>query len=287
MRPCATEGHRSGLVDAMKARTLPSDCTSGAASPKLACSDCGLREICLPEGLGSADLRRVDRELVATRCTVSRGEALFRQGDAFGAVDAVWTGCFKTRTTGAGGRERVSGFQMSGDLIGLDAIGSGRFQVDAVALETSQVCVIRYAALQRLVHELPMLQQQFHRMMSREIARQQSLKLLLGGAPPEPRVAAFLLDLTQRMRARLFRHIAAAAHDAPRDRQPARADAGDRQPRAVAPAGSRLRARADAPDPHRQPGGAAAAARPRGSLRFRAARAAPAPRPAARRRVPS
>jgi CRP/FNR family transcriptional regulator len=102
----------------------------------------------------------------------------------------------------AGRREQVTGFQMGGELIGLDAIGSGLFQADAVALENSQVCVIRFEALQALAHDVPLLQQQFHRMMSREIARKQGLMLLLGGAPADHRVVAFLLDLTQRMRAR-------------------------------------------------------------------------------------
>jgi CRP/FNR family transcriptional regulator len=87
-------------------------------------------------------------------------------------------------------------------LIGLDVIGNGRFQADAVTLEASQVCVIPFDALQALSHDVPTLQHQFNRMMSREIARKQAAMLLLGGTPAEQRVAAFLLDLARRMRAR-------------------------------------------------------------------------------------
>jgi CRP/FNR family transcriptional regulator len=71
-----------------------------------------------------------------------------------------------------------------------------------VALENSQVCVIRFDALRALAREVPALQQQVHRTMGREIARRQHLMLLLGGTQPDQRVAAFLLDLTQRMKAR-------------------------------------------------------------------------------------
>jgi CRP/FNR family transcriptional regulator len=91
---------------------------------------------------------------------------------------------------------------MGGELIGLEAVGSSGFLADAVALENSQVCVIRFDVLQALAREVPALQQQVHLAMGREIARRQHLMLLLGGTQPEQRVAAFLLDLTQRMKAR-------------------------------------------------------------------------------------
>ena len=169
---------------------------------KLACSRCGLREICLPMGLSGAELRRVDSDLVAHRSKVARGDFLFRQGDPVEAVYAVWTGFFRTRARSADRREQVTGFQMGGELIGLEAIGSSGFLADAVALENSQVCVIRFEALQALAREVPTLQQQVHRTMGREIARRQHLMLLLGGTQPDQRVAAFLLDLTQRMKAR-------------------------------------------------------------------------------------
>ena len=174
------------------------------ATTPVACSGCALREICLPVGLGEAELALVDRKLVARRRRVARGEVLFRKGARFDAVYAVWTGFFKTLVRPPGRREQVTGFQMGGELIGLDAIGSGHFQVDAVALEHSQVCVIPFPALQSLAHDLPSLQQQFNRIMGREIARKQAVMLLLGGTPADQRVAAFLLDLTQRLRERGF-----------------------------------------------------------------------------------
>jgi CRP/FNR family transcriptional regulator len=198
--PAMTRTPRSSHQPATASST--EDPGADAAARQVSCSTCGLREICLPVGLNRRELHRVDRELVAVRRQLPRGDMLFRSGEPFDAVYAVWTGFFKTRALVAGRREQVTGFQMGGELIGLDAIGSGLFQADAVALENSQVCVIRFDALQALAHDLPSLQQQFHRMMSREIARKQGLMLLLGGAPADQRVVAFLLDLTQRMRAR-------------------------------------------------------------------------------------
>ena len=173
------------------------------AALKVACSTCNLRELCLPVGLTKLELERLD-SLVAMRRDCRRGDALFRSGDAFRSLYAVRTGFFKSRVTSPGGREQVTGFQMAGELLGLDGIGTDRHSCDAVALEDSQVCVIHYEQLGSLVHEFPALQRQFHRVMSREIVRDHGVMFLLGSMRAEERLAAFLLNLTQRLQARGF-----------------------------------------------------------------------------------
>jgi CRP/FNR family transcriptional regulator len=170
---------------------------------KVACSNCNLRELCLPMGFSDPELERLDT-MVATRRPVRRGDMLFRSGERFEAVYAVRTGFFKTRVSSDDGRDQVTGFQMAGELLGLDGIGTDHHTCDAVALEDSQVCVIPYAQLERLSHEFPDLQRQFHKIMSREIVRDHGVILLLGSMRAEERLAAFLLNLTQRLQVRGF-----------------------------------------------------------------------------------
>jgi CRP/FNR family transcriptional regulator len=168
---------------------------------KAACSTCNLRELCLPLGLSEAQLARLDT-LVAARRTIARGDSLFRAGDAFQALFAVRTGFFKTCVNSEDGRDQVTGFQMAGELLGLDGIGTDRHACDAVALEDSTVCVIPYHQLEDLSHEITDLQRVFHKIMSREIVRDQGVMLLLGSMRAEERLAAFLLNLTQRLHMR-------------------------------------------------------------------------------------
>jgi CRP/FNR family transcriptional regulator len=168
------------------------------------CSHCNLREICLPVGLTRDELEHIDDRLGSSRRKVARGEALFRVGDRFDALFAVWTGFFKTVITSRQGREQVTGFQMGGELIGLSGIDTGRHGVDAIALEDSQVCVIPYAELERLGQEVPSLQRQVHKVMSREIATDHGVMLQLGSMHAEERVAAFLLNLLHRLESRGF-----------------------------------------------------------------------------------
>ncbi|MFN6995878.1 MAG: helix-turn-helix domain-containing protein, partial [Aquincola tertiaricarbonis] len=66
------------------------------------------------------------------------------------------------------------------------------------------VCVIPFSELENLSREFTDLQRQFHKIMSREIVRDHGVMLLLGSMRAEERLAAFLLNLTQRLQSRGF-----------------------------------------------------------------------------------
>lgn len=165
------------------------------------CSTCSLRELCLPAGLEQGELTQLDR-LVNRRQPVKRGDYLYRAGAQLHSLYAIRTGFIKSSVLHEDGREQVAGFHMAGDLMGLDAISSNQHMCDAVALEDSEVCEIPLAALEHLSREIPSLQQHFHRIMSREIVRDYGVMLLLGSMRAEERLAAFLLNLSQRFAAR-------------------------------------------------------------------------------------
>ena len=168
---------------------------------KVACSSCNLRELCLPLGLSSDALARLDT-VVAARKSVPCGQALFRTGQPFRSLYAVRTGFFKTCVASEQARDQVTGFQMAGDLLGLDGIATERHSADAIALEDSQVCVIPYHRLTGLAQECGEVQRQLHKVMCREIVRDHGVMLLLGSMRAEKRLAAFLCNLMQRLHAR-------------------------------------------------------------------------------------
>jgi CRP/FNR family transcriptional regulator len=170
---------------------------------KVACSNCNLRELCMPIGLEADELKRID-DLVATRRKVKRRETLFRNGEAFTSLYAIRTGVFKTRVTSEDGRDQVTGFQMAGEIIGLDGIVNDQHTCDAVALEDAEVCVMPFDRIEELSREVTALQRHVHQIMSREIVREHGVMLLLGSMRAEERLAAFLLNLVQRLHARGF-----------------------------------------------------------------------------------
>jgi CRP/FNR family transcriptional regulator len=160
------------------------------------CAICGVREACL-----ACDLLPAPARAEFTGCgsrRVARGKHVYRAGDAFSALFTVRSGSCKTCLPLPDGREQVTGFQLSGDLLGLEAIGAGVHRCNAIALEDSRVCVIEFAGLEAAALPLPELQRHLHKAMSLEIAREHALMLVLGTMDAEERLASFLLGLSQR-----------------------------------------------------------------------------------------
>ena len=170
---------------------------------KVACSNCNLRELCMPVGLTPDELARVD-ELVAIRKVIKRGSTLFHTGEKFTSLYAIRTGFFKTCVSTEDGRDQVTGFQMAGEVIGLDGIVNDHHTCNAIALEDAEVCVMPFDRIEEISREINAMQHHVHKIMSREIVREHGVMLLLGSMRAEERLAAFLLNLVQRLQARGF-----------------------------------------------------------------------------------
>jgi CRP/FNR family transcriptional regulator len=181
----------------------PSVDTALAAPAPIAtlCSTCHLKDLCLPCGLAGNDVARLDGLMFARR-KIKAGQTLYREGDKFLFIYAVRSGTFKSGLTLKDGREQVTAFHMAGELMGLDGLASGQHASAATALEDAEVCAIPYAHLSELSAGISNMQHILSRLMSREIVREHSLMMLLGSMNAEERLAAFLLNVSQRMKAR-------------------------------------------------------------------------------------
>ncbi len=174
---------------------------AGFAAPhQAACSSCSLSKLCLPMGLCSADLERMD-SIVSRSAPQHEGDHLFRVGDSFKAVYAVRAGSFKSYTVDSEGREHVLGFHLPGELLGLDAIYPGKHMCNAVALDTATVCMLPYGQLTELAGEISGLRSQLFRLMSKDIS---DAATLAGDFTAEERIAAFLIGLSRRFQQRGF-----------------------------------------------------------------------------------
>lgn len=174
-------------------------------APSSKCSVCVLGQFCLPVGISSSDIAKIDT-LVKERVHLQKGESLYRHGDPLSAVYSVRFGTLKTEYGLEDGRQQVIGFHLPGEILGLDGIGEGSYQSEAIALEESEVCIIRYEAFEDLARQIPVLQKQFHRILSRELTQDQRHLLSLGSLRAEERLASFLLSLSQRLAARGYQN---------------------------------------------------------------------------------
>jgi CRP/FNR family transcriptional regulator len=168
---------------------------------KASCAGCSMHQLCLPMGLDEGELVRLD-QIIGKRSRVLRDERLYQMGQPFRSLYAIRFGHFKTYQINAAGEQQITGFQMAGELLGMDAISSDRHQCDAVALEDSEVCEIPFSGLEELFGQVPTLLRHFHRLMSKEITREQNIMLLLGNMRAEQRFAVFLVNKSARYAAR-------------------------------------------------------------------------------------
>jgi CRP/FNR family transcriptional regulator, anaerobic regulatory protein len=178
-----------------------------AASARTAarCSSCAMRHLCMPQGLAPDDMPKIEALICSAR-NVRRGEALYRAGDAFDNLYAVRSGSLKTVMAHRDGREQVTGLRLAGDPLGLDGISADNHTSSAVALEDSSVCIVPYTALKHLCRETGAMQDRLHRLMSEQLYRESAQMMVLGSLSADERVAAFLLDVSDRNGQRGYSH---------------------------------------------------------------------------------
>ena len=171
------------------------------SSIKVACESCSIHELCLPLGISHDDMDQLE-SIIKRRRPLARGEFLFQQGDNMETLFAVRAGSVKTYTLTDDGHEQITGFHLSGELVGLDAINTGQHHCSAKAMETTSLCEIPFERLEELGGRIAGLQHQLLRLMSKEIAQDQTLMMLLGKKSADGRLAAFLLSLSNRFQER-------------------------------------------------------------------------------------
>jgi CRP/FNR family transcriptional regulator len=100
--------------------------------------------------------------------------------------------------TSHNGAVQVTGFQIVGDVVGLDGIDTGRHQSDAVALVDAEVFVLPFAQCERWSQASTYGQHLLMRTLALESIRSQRHMLALGMMRADQRMALFLLDFSLR-----------------------------------------------------------------------------------------
>jgi CRP/FNR family transcriptional regulator len=166
---------------------------------KISCENCSLHELCLPRGLSSHDLDKLDA-IVARTQPLHKGDVLFRAGDKFNGIFTVRTGCIKLATSTEQGDEQIVGFYFPGEIIGMDGIETDLHTCTAVALDTSSLCSIGFNHLIDVCKEIPALSEQMFRLMGRELSHEHNLLLTVTKKHADGRIATFLLSLSSRFK---------------------------------------------------------------------------------------
>lgn len=165
------------------------------------CKNCSLSELCLPRGLEPEDMESLDN-VIKQRRVLHEGNYLFQQGEENRQIYAVRSGSVKTFTHTVDGDTQVMGFHLPGEIVGLDGLDEAVHHCSAQALETTSVCELPLSDFEDICTQIPSLQRQLLKLVSREISQDHKMLMLLAKKNSEQRLATFLLSLSGRFHMR-------------------------------------------------------------------------------------
>ncbi len=151
-------------------------------------------------GADDAFTAHSDAHPVALR-QLGAGATLFHEGGTAESVGFVHVGSLKLFTTAEDGYQQVVEFAERGDVLGFDALCTGRHPSTAQALEDTWIYSVRVPDLFKLCHDVPALDRALHLATSRQLARRSNLADVMAAVGAEVRLARFLVHLAGQMEA--------------------------------------------------------------------------------------
>jgi CRP/FNR family transcriptional regulator len=149
------------------------------------------------DGDGPPHLSDVHRfeNLISGRRRVARHATLYREQAIFEKLYIVRYGQFKMISHDVSGREHIAQIFMAGDLLGLDAISTGRHHFRVGALENSEVSEIPFSAVTNAMRFDPFMMRHVLQLFGNAITVLHERFILHSGGSLDRRFAGFLLYL--------------------------------------------------------------------------------------------
>lgn len=112
------------------------------------CHQCAMRDAALFADLNDQDIDLIHAPIDDLK--YEAGSSIFDQGDKAVGVYTLRKGLIKLVRLTSDGRERIVRVAFPGDVVGIEALASGSFNTQAVALVNSEVCRIPISVIQKL-----------------------------------------------------------------------------------------------------------------------------------------
>lgn len=172
---------------------------------QVACGDCHLGELCIPQGLTQCEVELLS-DTVRRNRTLRKGECIYQAGESYNSIFAIKSGTAKLVHMDRLGIESIVSVLLPGELVGFDGLTSGRYRCSVVVLETVSFCELPTQQIERLSREVPRLHQVILQRTGEKFDECLE-RMRLIRRPAEERLAAFLFDLSERYRQRGFSHV--------------------------------------------------------------------------------
>ncbi|MEE7504797.1 helix-turn-helix domain-containing protein [Methylobacterium mesophilicum] len=136
-------------------------------------------------------------DIVGTPYSYAREEEIYGEGEAAEFVYKVLGGAVRTHKVLSDGRRQITGFHLPGDLFGLGQGETNRHTAEA--LTGTRVLIFKRRQVERAATDRAEVACQLWNMATSDLRHAQDLTLLLGRRSAQERVAAFLLEVDDRL----------------------------------------------------------------------------------------
>ncbi len=132
-----------------------------------------------------------------TRRSFARGDGLFAEGAPASFFYRVVSGTVRTCALLSDGRRQIDAFHLAGDIFGLESATTHRVRAEAV--DHTEVIAFRRSLFTSLLHDDPSFGDQLMSSTIRSLERANDYMVLLGRKTAQEKVAAFLLEMADRL----------------------------------------------------------------------------------------
>ncbi len=167
----------------------PARCADQLISP---CNTCEVRDFASCAPLSADEQKRLAS--IMSTVEIEAHRPIFDEADPAEHVFNVTGGAVKIYKLLPDGRRQITGFLQPGDFLGLTH--KEAYAYSAEALVATKLCRFPRRKLERLLDDMPKLEQRLLGMASHELAAAQDQMMLLGRKSAKERVVSFLLMMS-------------------------------------------------------------------------------------------
>ena len=157
------------------------------------CRHCGIRDMVLFADLNEQDFGMIHAPIDDMEFRV--GSTLFQEGATAHGIFTLRSGMVKLVRSTADGRQRIVRVLRPGDVIGLEALGSARYDTEAITLTDVSVCRIPLAVIHDLDAQSPRLHKRLMEKWSRNLKEADDWLADLNFGTARRRVSNFVLKM--------------------------------------------------------------------------------------------
>ncbi|WP_353433011.1 Crp/Fnr family transcriptional regulator [Polynucleobacter sp. MWH-UH23A] len=162
------------------------------------CSTCAQRTRCVINKISTKEVGILSSSYIS-RKSLQEGQYVYRRDGLFTNAYSLRFGAVKSELVFRDGIPQVTHFSVPGEVLGLDGLSSGKYQLDAICLGSVEVCSIPIADVKAMIQSYPEFMSELANALSDLLNISYAHNYDLMNLSSLERVADFLINYSNRL----------------------------------------------------------------------------------------